>query len=94
MKTAGRCSADSLRTAYDEVREALDNPDFVLKEAPFTGEIVETMRRLPRVDIPDMPDRIVAATALYLSVPLISRDGRSLISYKMSLEGGCVSHTR
>jgi len=31
------------------------------------------MRRVPRTDIPDMPDRIVAATAVFLSVPVISR---------------------
>jgi PIN domain nuclease of toxin-antitoxin system len=63
-------------SAYDELRIALNDPDFVLEEAPFTGEVVETMRQVPRVDIPDMPDRIVAATALYLGVPVISRDGR------------------
>jgi PIN domain nuclease of toxin-antitoxin system len=34
------------------------------------------MRDVPRVEIPDMPDRIVAATALYFGVPAISRDGR------------------
>ena len=55
---------------------ALNDPDFVLEEAPFTGEVVDTMRQVPRVDIPEMPDRIVAATALYFGVPVISRDGR------------------
>jgi PIN domain nuclease of toxin-antitoxin system len=63
-------------SAYAELREALNDPDFVLREAPLTGEVVETMRQVPRVDIPDMPDRIVAATALYFGVPVISRDGR------------------
>ncbi len=63
-------------SAYDELREALRDPDFVLVEAPVTGEVVEAMRQVPRADIPDMPDRIVAATALYLGVPVISRDGR------------------
>ena len=63
-------------SAYDELRTALNDPDFVLKEAPFTSEVVEVVRQVPRVDIPDMPDRIVAATALYFGVPVISRDGR------------------
>jgi PIN domain nuclease of toxin-antitoxin system len=63
-------------SAYDELRKALNDPDFVLEEAPFTGEVVEIMREVPRTDIPDMPDRIVAATALYFGVPVISRDGR------------------
>lgn len=62
--------------AYEELRKALSDPDFVLKEAPFTSGVVEAMRQVPRADIPDMPDRIVAATALYFSVPVISRDGR------------------
>ncbi len=34
------------------------------------------MRHVPRSEVPDMPDRIIAATALYLKVPLISRDAR------------------
>ena len=37
---------------------------------------LEAMRQVPRVQVPDMPDRIVAATAVYLRVPVISRDGR------------------
>ena len=31
---------------------------------------------LSRTEVSDMPDRIVAATALYLGVPVITRDGR------------------
>lgn len=34
------------------------------------------MRLVPRADVPDMPDRIVAATAVYFGVPVISRDAR------------------
>jgi PIN domain nuclease of toxin-antitoxin system len=63
-------------SAYHELRKALNDPDFVLQEVAFSGEIVEFMRQVPRVDIPDMPDRIVAATALYFGVPVVSRDGR------------------
>jgi predicted nucleic acid-binding protein len=32
------------------------------------------MASIPRADVPDLPDRIIAATAVYLGVPLISRD--------------------
>jgi len=52
----------------------------VLQEAPVTSEIIDAMLDVPRVDIPDMPDRIVAATALYFGVPVISRDGRIRVS--------------
>ena len=52
------------------------DPDHVLKEAPFTVEIVDAMRNVSRTAVPDMPDRIVAATGVYFGVPVISRDGR------------------
>lgn len=48
----------------------------MIEEAPFTVEVVDAMRQVPREDVPDMPDRIVAATAVYFGVPAISRDGR------------------
>ena len=62
--------------AYTDLKAALDDPDHVLKEAPCTAEIVDAMMGISRADLPDMPDRIVAATALYFDVPVISRDGR------------------
>jgi hypothetical protein len=34
------------------------------------------MREIPDTQVPDMPDRIVAATDLYFEAPVISRDGR------------------
>lgn len=61
---------------FEELRGALRNPDHVLSEAPFNAAVVEAMRVVSRDCVPDMPDRIVAATALYLGVPVISRDGR------------------
>jgi PIN domain nuclease of toxin-antitoxin system len=61
---------------YADLKAALDDPDHLFKEAFFTGEIVDAMRRVPRTEVPDMPDRIVAATGVYFGVPVISRDGR------------------
>jgi len=63
-------------SAYEDLKTALTDPDYVIEEAPFTAEVVDAMRHVPRADIPDMPDRIVAATAVFLKVPVISRDGR------------------
>jgi PIN domain nuclease of toxin-antitoxin system len=63
-------------TVFDDIKAALNNPSHVFGEAPCTVGIVEAMRQIPRDDVPDMPDRIVAATAVFLCVPLISRDGR------------------
>jgi PIN domain nuclease of toxin-antitoxin system len=63
-------------SAFDDLRNALANPNHVLEEAPFTTEVVVAMRQVPRTEVPDMPDRIVAATGVYFGVPVISRDGR------------------
>jgi PIN domain nuclease of toxin-antitoxin system len=63
-------------SAFDDLQSALDNPNHVFKEAPFTSGVVKAMRQVSREDVPDMPDRIVAATAVYLGVPVISRDGK------------------
>jgi PIN domain nuclease of toxin-antitoxin system len=63
-------------SAYDDLKAALRNPEYVIAEAPFNSEIVEAMRAVPRADVPDMPDRIIAATGIYFRVPVISRDGR------------------
>lgn len=62
--------------AYSHLKAALHDPHYVIEQAPFTSAIVETMRQVPRADVPDMPDRIGAATAVYFGVPVISRDGR------------------
>lgn len=62
--------------AYTDLKAALIDQDHVFKEAPFTVEIVDAMKQVPRADVPDMPDRIVAATAVYFGVPVISRDGK------------------
>jgi PIN domain nuclease of toxin-antitoxin system len=67
-------------SAYADLQAALRDPDHVLQEAPVTAEIIDAMLEVPRVDIPDMPDRIVAATAVYFSVPVLSRDGRIRVS--------------
>lgn len=63
-------------SAYDEIKKALADPDYVIQEAPFNVAVVDAMRQIHRSDVPDLPDRIVAATAIFLQVPVISRDGR------------------
>lgn len=36
--------------------------------------IAEALSSIPRAIVPDMPDRIIAATALHLGLPLVTRD--------------------
>ena len=63
-------------SASEDLKNALADPEYVIEEAPFNGEIVDAMLKVPRAEVPDMPDRIVAATGMYFRVPVISRDGR------------------
>lgn len=49
-------------SAYDELTQALADPEHVFTEAVISAAIVQAMRQVPRADVPDMPDRMVAAT--------------------------------
>jgi len=51
-----------------------------LVEAEVDAEVALAVQQVPRTQVPDMPDRIIAATALHLGVPLISRDRRISLS--------------
>jgi PIN domain nuclease of toxin-antitoxin system len=61
---------------YRDLRVALSDPECVLQEVSLRSAIVDAMSKVPRIEVPDMPDRIIAATALYFGVPVISRDGK------------------
>jgi PIN domain nuclease of toxin-antitoxin system len=63
-------------SAYEDLKNALSDPEYVIEEGPFNGRIVEAMLKVPRAEVPDMPDRIVAATGVHFGVPVVSRDGR------------------
>ena len=63
-------------SSYDELVLALADPERVFTEAVFTGAIVHSRRRVSRAEVPDMPDRMIAATAVYFDVPVINRDRR------------------
>jgi PIN domain nuclease of toxin-antitoxin system len=64
------------QSAYDDLRSALLRPEHVFIEVPLSGDVVDQMPRVLRSEVPDMPDRIIAATAVHLNVPVLSRDGR------------------
>jgi PIN domain nuclease of toxin-antitoxin system len=58
------------------LQEALRSHDAILQVAELTDAAALAVNRVPRAEVPDMPDRIIAATALHLGVPVISRDGK------------------
>jgi PIN domain nuclease of toxin-antitoxin system len=61
-------------TTFDRLMATLADPAYHLVLAPLDAEIADALRRVPRADVPDMPDRIIAATALHLGLPVVSRD--------------------
>jgi PIN domain nuclease of toxin-antitoxin system len=62
--------------AFTDVLAHLDRTGASYTEIAVDRLLVRSMERIARTEIPDMPDRIIAATALHLGVPLISRDRR------------------
>lgn len=54
--------------------DSFSNPDTALEIVPLNLAIALTVRHIPRNVVPEMPDRIIAATAFYLNLPLVTRD--------------------
>lgn len=68
----GRLPEQDLTDLLNELQNSSSNFELV----SINLVITQTLRKILRGDVPDMPDRIIAATALYLNLPLITRDGR------------------
>jgi PIN domain nuclease of toxin-antitoxin system len=68
----GRIPASAVQ---DLIRGLLD-PEYPLHELPVDASVAQHMALIGRDEVPDMPDRIVAATGLRYGVPVISRDGK------------------
>lgn len=68
-------NADPLDT-LTRLEEALRSQDAVLRVADLTMAVALAVSRVVRDEVPDMPDRIIAGTALHFGVPVISRDSK------------------
>lgn len=51
-----------------------------LSVTPVDSAVARALAAVPRAEVPDMPDRIIAATAVHLGVPLVSRDRKIVAS--------------
>jgi len=54
--------------------QALRVPGGVFIEIPLDSLVIQYMEKILRDQVPELPDRIIAGTALYHAVPVISRD--------------------
>ena len=64
----------------ERLLRAVEREDAVLSEIPFDRYVAQALSRVDRLQVPDLPDRIIAATAVYLGLPLISRDRKIRLS--------------
>jgi len=63
-----------VQTALQLVENGLNQVDSPLVLVVLDLAVTQALRQVSRTAVPDMPDRIIAATALHLGVPLVTRD--------------------
>ncbi len=68
----GRIALEAIR----RLEAGLRDPASGLLVAPVDEDVAQAVHKVPRDVVPDMPDRIIAATALHLGLPLVTRDQR------------------
>jgi PIN domain nuclease of toxin-antitoxin system len=68
----GRIPANALT----DLHAAIADPNAVLQHVPLDENVAMKMREVSRQDIPDLPDRVIAATAQLRGVPVLSCDSR------------------
>ena len=56
------------------LRDALDDLTTAYRLYEIDRTVADTVVLIPRTIVPEMPDRIIAATALYLNLPLVTAD--------------------
>lgn len=55
-------------------RESERSPVDAAAHLPLGFGVAQAVAPIPRDFVPDMPDRIIAATAVHLELPLVTRD--------------------
>lgn len=58
-----------------KLREALDDDTTAFELVDLSRGVADELENIDRSLVADMPDRIVAATALHLGLPLVTSDG-------------------
>lgn len=65
---------------FSDLAALLSTTDSIFLEQPIDLNIVRSLTRVDVAQIPEMSDRIIAATALHLNVPVISKDNKINLS--------------
>lgn len=53
---------------------AIDDSTTAFRLFELSREVADEVENTPRLTLPEMPDRIIAATALHLNLPLVTKD--------------------
>lgn len=62
--------------ASELIFDSVNDVDTIFEIAPLDMGVAQALKAIDRESIPDMPDRIIAATALSLDLPLVTRDNK------------------
>ena len=62
--------------AFEQLMVTLDEPTSAFEVVPLDLTITLALASIDRATVPEMPDRIIAATAQSLGLPLVTRDHR------------------
>ena len=63
-------------TVLSRLMAAIATENSAITIIPVDLDISLAIRQIDRSIVPDMPDRIIAATAFYLKFPLVTRDSK------------------
>jgi PIN domain nuclease of toxin-antitoxin system len=59
---------------YEDLVLSAHDPNLVVEFLPIDEDVALAVERIPRDVVPDMPDRVIAATALTHNLPLVTAD--------------------
>ncbi|NES99135.1 MAG: type II toxin-antitoxin system VapC family toxin [Sphaerospermopsis sp. SIO1G1] len=60
--------------ALEQLLQTLNDSNPSLVVASLDQSVAQSLAKIPRLTVPEMGDRIIAATALHLSLPLVTKD--------------------
>ncbi len=61
-------------SSLEQLLQLIDDPLVNLFVVPLDTPVARAFTQIPREIVPEMGDRIIAATSLYLSLPLVTKD--------------------
>jgi PIN domain nuclease of toxin-antitoxin system len=62
--------------AFSMLEQVLAADNSPIQPIGLNLDVAKAVRKIPRDSVPDLPDRVIAATALARGLPLVTRDGK------------------